>query len=136
MALIAVSTASAPEFMGRALSWPVSWHNLLRNGARLAENAAQILDDLQSSMAECPELQKIFSSEAGADKGENGELSDDSQGDEKRAVLSALRRFVSGADSSAVSEGSGLPPNIAAKILTMLTLESRVEERQGKFYLK
>lgn len=111
-------------------------HNLLRNGTRLAENARQILDDLRSSMAEYPELRKVFGD--GAETNKEGEVSflDDSRSEEERAVLKTLQRFVSGADSSAVAETAELPPNIAAKILTMLTLDGRAEERGGKFYIK
>lgn len=110
-------------------------HNLLRNGARLAENARQILDDLRSNMAEYPELQKIFSDQSKTGNTKNGNFSDNCQSEEERTVLGALQKLALGTDSSTVSEETGLPPHIAAKTLTMLALDGKIEERRGKFYI-
>jgi len=100
-------------------------HMLLRNGARLVTNAAEILEDLKGINPE-------FLISAETETAESVAIADNIQ----LVVFDTIKKSESALHIDNIVETTKLEPNIVNQKLTSLMLEGLIEENNGKFRLK
>jgi len=102
-------------------------HMLLRNGARLVTSAGEILEDLESALANYQMIH--LSSGRAAPLSEENNKAD-------RLLVDTLKNFPEPLSVDNLAENTKLELHIVNQRLTFLTIRGVIEDKGGKFQLK